>query len=267
MFFCSLQGKEEAGSPDVEDDDDDDDTEWMTDTSAAAVAARVQEQLSSQTAAMVTIGNLEEEEAARKKAKKEAKRAKKAEKEARAKLQNASIDDDDEDDDDEDGDDDEDDDDIDIPALRKYILSRTPEDAVKALTKMEVPGGTMGTLRLLWQVVFGEDDEPLSGKIGDNKEYLVAFLEDANSQLALLGGLEHFVTVADPSQVKETPKVLKALYDMDIVEEEVILAWAKKAAIAEPLGVKPEQAAECRAAAKPVIDWLEEADEESDDEA
>ena len=234
----------------------------MTDTSAAAVAARVQEQLSSQTAAMVTIGNLEEEEEARKKAKKEAKRAKKAEKEARAKLQNTSIEDDDEDD--EDGDDDEDDDDIDIPALRKYILSRTPEDAVKALTKMEVPGGTMGTLRLLWQVVFGGDDEPLSGKIGDNKEYLLAFLEDANSQLALLGGLEYFVTISDPSQLKETPKVLKALYDMDIVEEEVILAWAKKAAIAEPLGVKPKQAAECRAAAKPVIDWLEEADEETD---
>jgi len=158
------------------------------------------------------------------------------------------------------------DDDIDIPALRKYIMSRTPEEAAKALNKMEVPGGPLGTMRLMWQVVFGGEEEPPSLQIEAKQEYITAFLEDANSQLALLGGLEHFVTIAEPNHVKDMAKTLKVLYDLDIVEEEVILAWNKRAGIAEVLGVKPEQTAEVRKFATPVINWLEEADEESDDE-
>lgn len=144
-----------------------------------------------------------------------------------------------------------------------YILSRSPEDAAKALNKMEVPGGTMGTMRLLWQVVFS-GCESLSAAIPEKKEYLSVMLEDANSQLSLLGGLEYYLTVAEPEQLKETAKALKALYDLDVVDEEVILAWSKRPTLAESIGVKSEQAASCRKVAIPVITWLEEADEESD---
>ena len=37
--------------------------------------------------------------------------------------------------------------------------------------------------------------------------------------------LEHLVGVALAERVKETPLVLKALYDEDVVPEPLILAW------------------------------------------
>jgi len=67
----------------------------------------------------------------------------------------------------------------------------------------------------------------------------------------------HVLTSSSP-----LPKVLKILYDEDLAEEEVILAWNKKTNLAEPLGVQAEQAASCRKAAERVIMWLEEADEQ-----
>lgn len=262
---------EQAGAPDVEEEDgEDDETEWMTDTSAAAVAARVQQQLTGVTAGMVTVGNLEEEMAAKKKAEKEARKAekaaRKAAKEAAKKMSDMSVNSESSGAEHEEDDEEEDDDDIDIPALRKYILSRSPEDAATALSKMEVPGGGVGTQRLMWDTVFGGDDEPLSGKIADKADYIKAHLSDANSQLVMLGGLEHFVTVASPDQIKELPKVLKVLYDMDICDEEVILAWNKRTAIAEAVGVTEKHAEAARYAASPLIKWLEEADEDSDEE-
>mmetsp|Transcript_40084 Transcript_40084/g.102574 ORF Transcript_40084/g.102574 Transcript_40084/m.102574 type:complete len:482 (+) Transcript_40084:573-2018(+) len=260
-----------AGAPDVEDEEDEEEeTEWMTDTSAAAVAARVQAQLTGATASMVTVGNLEEEIAAKKKADKEARKAekaaRKAAKEAAKKMNDLSVNGSSGSgsEGNGDGDDDDDDDDIDVPALREYILSRSAEDAATALAKMEVPGGPVGTARLMWDVIFGGDEEPLSGKIADKAEYIKAHLSDANSQLIMLGGLEHYVTVAAPEQIKELPKVLKVLYDDDLCEEEVILAWNKRTAIAEPAGVTEKQAEAARLVATPIIKWLEEADEDSD---
>jgi 50S ribosomal subunit-associated GTPase HflX len=61
-------------------------------------------------------------------------------------------------------------------------------------------------------------------------------------------------------------QVLKVLYDMDICDEEVILAWNKRTAIAEAVGVTEKHAEAARYAASPLIKWLEEADEDSDEE-
>mmetsp|Transcript_40650 Transcript_40650/g.96597 ORF Transcript_40650/g.96597 Transcript_40650/m.96597 type:complete len:155 (+) Transcript_40650:4461-4925(+) len=153
---------------------------------------------------MVTIGNLEQEEEERKKAEKEARKARKAaekeEKKARQKMADLSMDGDDEESDD--------DDDIDIPAFREFVLSRPPAEAAKALRKMEVPGGLLGTMRLLWEVVLGADEGPLSSRIPGRKDYIAACVgEDAMSQLALLAGLEHFVSVVSPDQLPEVAKV------------------------------------------------------------
>lgn len=60
--------------------------------------------------------------------------------------------------------------------------------------------------------------------------------------------------------------VLQALYDEDIVEEDLIVAWAAKPSAGKALGVDAVAAGAVRKAAKPFVDWLEEAesDEESD---
>lgn len=60
--------------------------------------------------------------------------------------------------------------------------------------------------------------------------------------------------------------VLQALYDEDIVEEDLIVAWHAKPSAGKVLGVDASAAAAVREAAKPFVEWLEEAesDEESD---
>ena len=63
--------------------------------------------------------------------------------------------------------------------------------------------------------------------------------------------------------------MLKVLYDEDVVEEDVILAWHDKAGAGAVVGVAPAAGAAVRDAARPLVDWLREAesdDEESNDE-
>lgn len=49
--------------------------------------------------------------------------------------------------------------------------------------------------------------------------------QDPASQLSQLVALEHLLAVTLPERAKEAPLALKALYDEEIVAEELILAW------------------------------------------
>jgi translation initiation factor 5 len=62
--------------------------------------------------------------------------------------------------------------------------------------------------------------------------------------------------------------VLQVLYDEDIVEEELIVAWHDKASAGKTLGIDADAAAAVRKAAAPFVEWLKEAesDDESDEE-
>lgn len=44
-------------------------------------------------------------------------------------------------------------------------------------------------------------------------------------QKSLLGGLERFVGVEHPNLVPTVPKILMAFYQVDVLEEEVIVQW------------------------------------------
>lgn len=65
-----------------------------------------------------------------------------------------------------------------------------------------------------------------------------------------------FVTSKDQAVVTMLPFVLKSLYDTDLVEEEVIMAWFNNAKGREDV----------REAVKVIIDWLQDASEASSDE-
>lgn len=67
-------------------------------------------------------------------------------------------------------------------------------------------------------------------------------------------------------RVKETPLALKALYDADLAEGDTIVAWAGKADAGKILGVSLEAGAAVRTAAAPVVEWLQESEDESEEE-
>ena len=72
--------------------------------------------------------------------------------------------------------------------------------------------------------------------------------------------------VAAPDRVKEVALALKAMYDEDLAEDEIIVAWGGKEDAAKGLGVKAAAAAAVRKAAAPIIEWLQEEEDEEDDE-
>eukprot|EP00983_Pelagomonas_calceolata_P036157 1131221-Pelagomonas_calceolata.AAC.3 len=80
-------------------------------------------------------------------------------------------------------------------------------------------------------------------------------------------GLNQHRSVNAPERVKETPIVLKAMYDADLADEDIIMAWAGKKDAAGILGLDANATKDVRRLAAPFVSWLQEADEtESDDE-
>jgi len=83
-------------------------------------------------------------------------------------------------------------------------------------------------------------------------------------QRYLLGGLEQLIgNVHHDALVPKVPLILKTFYDLDILDEEVILEWASKVS---KKYVSKDVAKEIHEKASPFIKWLSEAEEESSEE-
>lgn len=52
--------------------------------------------------------------------------------------------------------------------------------------------------------------------------------QNVKAQKSLLGGLEILLAKEYPELKSKTSHILKALYDLDVLEEAVILEWGKK---------------------------------------
>lgn len=285
-----------SGADEQEDEDSDDGVVWMTDTSEEAARRRAQEQLTAATSAMVTQGNIEAEKAeAKKKAKAEAKKKAKEEEERRAaefaslkaslqagdKLEPAAAE-----------------------TLLRYLLAEADGSAAKvadsgAVKKLNVEGGVAAKARAVYAALFvpaaaepesngsSSPKSPGSPRANGSSEangssssvklmpaftaavpLLKELANDPPGQLAQLVAMEWLLTVGCPDKAREAPLALKELYDEDMAEEDIIIAWHGKQDAAKLLGVPAESAAAVRKAVQPLIDWLEEAssEEESDEE-
>lgn len=87
------------------------------------------------------------------------------------------------------------------------------------------------------------------------------FTNSEKSQKGLLGGIERLVIVSYPALLPSVSLILKALYDCDLVEEEVFLAWYEKAS---KKYVDKKDAKKVREKAAPFITWLRDAEEDDD---
>jgi len=88
--------------------------------------------------------------------------------------------------------------------------------------------------------------------------------EDSKAQKYLLGGFEQLVgLVYKDDLMPRVPHILKGFYELDILDEETLIEWDKKAS---KKYVSKEVSKEIHNKAAPFIKWLVEAEEESSDE-
>ncbi|BFZ07108.1 hypothetical protein BsWGS_10147 [Bradybaena similaris] len=87
--------------------------------------------------------------------------------------------------------------------------------------------------------------------------------QNVKAQKSLLGGLEILLAKEYPELKSKTSHILKALYDLDVLEEAVILEWGKKPS---KKYISKEESAQIIKEAQAFLTWLEQAEEESDDD-
>jgi len=216
--------KNEAGSKAAQnDDDDDDDGDWSVDTSAAAVAARMKLQDEAYTKVEKAAGHDEEELDEFEQEKK----------------------------------------DIADEIVLVMGGDGSTDDAIKAL--MAVASKHKLQCDDLFGFIFDSVlDAGVVKQIGSQHKTLLCKLfksssDKARTQKFLLECVQKLVCESAHADtlLKKTPQILKALYDIDILEEEVLIKWQDK-------GSKKKVGKKVREAAAPFIDWLKEADEDSD---
>ncbi|KAJ3096134.1 hypothetical protein HDU96_000874 [Phlyctochytrium bullatum] len=161
------------------------------------------------------------------------------------------------------GDDDEDEGDDPLEQFAEFVTTHATNDDEIIAKAAELSIRDDKVCAVLPQVLFNakvlaEKQIPARAKL------LRRFLKSEKCQKGLLGGLERLVGVNHPAELMaKVPLVLKAVYDEDLVEEEVLLAWGEKAS---KKFVDRKVAKEIRAKAEPFLKWLKEAEEEDDDD-
>uniref|UniRef100_A0A3B4XJH3 Eukaryotic translation initiation factor 5 n=1 Tax=Seriola lalandi dorsalis TaxID=1841481 RepID=A0A3B4XJH3_SERLL len=135
-----------------------------------------------------------------------------------------------------------------IDGAEKEILAEAERLDVKA----------MGPL-ILSELLFNEN---IRDQIKKYKRHFLRFCHNnKKAQKYLLGGFECVVKLHQVQLLPRVPIILKDLYDADLLEEDVIFAWAEKVS---KKYVSKELAKEIHAKAAPFVKWLKEAEEESE---
>lgn len=114
-----------------------------------------------------------------------------------------------------------------------------------------------------------------SEEITSLTEFMTTFIEEHKAifiklinerepfETQFLGGLERLVAAKYYEEKQLLPKVIIQLYNLDIISEETILSFYTKCS---SRFVEKKTSKELRRLAKPVIEWLNQAEEDSDEE-
>ncbi|XP_010511132.1 PREDICTED: probable eukaryotic translation initiation factor 5-1 [Camelina sativa] len=221
----------------ADSEEDDDDVQWQTYTSREAAEKRMKEQLSAVTADMVMLSTIEE--------KKPAVEVKKAP-EVLHENGNSKIPDNAHEK---------------LVSEIKELLSSgsSPTQLKTALaSNSATPQEKMDAL---FSALFGGAGKGFAKEVIKKKKYLVALMmiqEDAGApqQMVLLNGIESFCMKASAEAAKEVALVIKGLYDEDLLEEDVIVEWYNKGIKGSPVLKN----------VTPFIEWLQNAESESEEE-
>jgi translation initiation factor 5 len=142
---------------------------------------------------------------------------------------------------------------------------RTPQDVTAELRRLELSRGLDEPQKfkvLLEAVLDISNLKTVPAQFTAQAPLLSHLTSKGGNQACtmLIGCIENLVGVVEPKLLSRTPMILQALYEADVLEEEVLLAWADSPPESSWL-VNKEVATNVRDKATPFIDWLKSAEE------
>merc|ERR1712061_246772 len=119
----------------------------------------------------------------------------------------------------------------------------------------------MGAAMVLCDLIF---DAKVLTQINTKRRLPRKFTNDNNkAQKYLMGGIEKTIETNKAALLPKVAHILKAFYDEDILDEEVILEWGKKVS---KKYVSKELSEQIHEKTEKFLTWLKEAEEESEDD-
>ncbi|OMH85043.1 putative eukaryotic translation initiation factor 5 [Zancudomyces culisetae] len=149
--------------------------------------------------------------------------------------------------------------------LADYIASENPS-AKDVFSKAKQLGLSKKHRALVVIVLCYFKEKDLIKQLNDesNATLLRSFGDSEKHQRAIIGGFERFLGEMHPETLlPRTSVVFKALYDADIVDEEAFLTWAEKKPSKKYVSSR-ETSAKVQQQAEKFIQWLKEAESETD---
>jgi translation initiation factor 5 len=148
-----------------------------------------------------------------------------------------------------------------IEKLKKLVSSGTPNDekiiSEVQKTKEEQKWDDEHTAKATFELLFTKD---ILKQLKPPKTNVLKKIvgTSAKGQQGVLAALVELCGVKETGLLKSVPHILKALYDLDIVDEDVIIGWYDNK--------QNGAASKVKDAAKVFVDWLKNASEESEEE-
>ncbi|KAI9355402.1 domain found in IF2B/IF5-domain-containing protein [Zopfochytrium polystomum] len=151
-----------------------------------------------------------------------------------------------------------------LEAFADFVLDEKPADPEIIAKAKELKLKDRKVCAVLAQILFDNDVLPKK-QIDRYTPLLKSFTKDEKCQKALIGGLERFVSSKKSRDVlmPKVAQILKAFYDAELIDEDVILEWAENPS---DKYVKQKYNDEIRQKAEPFVNWLRAAEEDEDDE-
>ncbi|KAJ3704120.1 hypothetical protein LUZ61_007825 [Rhynchospora tenuis] len=154
---------------------------------------------------------------------------------------------------------------------KKDVISETASEIKNKLKEGMKPselkssvGSLAGTsqevMNAIFEALFGGAGKGFSNEVAKKKPYMMAVVKDEESQMLLLRAIEDFCGKCSAEALKEVALAIKGLYDGDVLEEEIIVKWYEEGVAGANKG------APIWKNVKPFVEWLQNADSESEEE-